>query len=233
MISKVKKITILSLFPKMVEDALSHSIIKRATDANLVNIEVVNFRDFSNNKHHNVDDVAYGGGPGMVLTCQPIVDAIRKFKTENSLVIILNPSGEPYIQAKAIELANNEKDLILICGHYEGFDERIFEYVDLEISLGDFVLTGGEIAALAITDSLVRLIPGVIKKASFEEESFMNGLLDHPSYTKPRDFEGHLVPETLFSGNHKKIAEWRHEAAYEKTLKKRPDLILKKTKGGN
>ncbi len=229
---QIKKITVLTLFPEMIKNALDHSIIKRAQNKNLVIFEIVNFRDFSTNKHHNVDDVAYGGGPGMVLSCQPIVDAIKHYRKEHTQVIALTPSGSVYNQASAYNFAHNSNDLIIVCGHYEGFDERIFEYVDLEISLGDFVLTGGEIAALAMIDSIVRLIPNVIKQASHLEDSFTNNLLDYPHYTKPRNFEGHLVPAVLLSGNHKNIADWRKQAGYQKTLQKRPDLI-KKIQGGN
>ncbi len=228
----IKQITILTLFPEMIKEAVNHSIIKRAQEKEIIKFNIVNFRDFSTNKHHNVDDVAYGGGPGMVLTCQPIVDAIKYYRNDNTKVIALTPGGQTYVQKMAYDFAHMNNDLIIVCGHYEGFDERIFEYVDQQISIGDFVLTGGELAALIMIDSITRLIPGTIKKSSHLEDSFACGLLDYPHYTKPREFEGHLVPEVLFNGNHKLIAAWREKAAYQKTLKNRPDLI-KKLQGGN
>ncbi len=228
----MKKITILTLFPQMIQEALNHSIIKRAQTKNLISFQVIDFRDFSTNKHHNVDDVAYGGGPGMVLSCQPIVDAIKYYRNDNTKVIALTPGGTTYVQKIAYQLANDDKDLIIVCGHYEGFDERIFQYVDQQISIGDFILTGGELAALVVIDSITRLTPNVIKAASHLGDSFANGLLDYPHYTKPREFDGHVVPEVLFNGNHKLINAWRKQAAYDKTLKNRPDLI-KKIQGGN
>ena len=220
------KIDILSLFPEMFNDVFNESIIKRAKDKGLVDIKIHNFRDYSNDKHNKVDDTPYGGGCGMVLTCQPIFDCIDDIKTDDSLVILLTPDGKTYNQKVAYDLSK-EKHIILICGHYEGFDERIRSICDLEISIGDYVLTGGEIAAMAVTDSVTRLIPDVIEEESHLNDSFNNNKLDYPTYTKPRVYRGMEVPEVLISGNHKKIDEYRKKEAERKTIEKRPDLIEK------
>jgi len=219
-------IDILSLFPNMFDGVFEDSIIKRAIDEGKVTINIYNFRDFSKDKHHKVDDTPYGGGCGMVLTCQPIFDCINAIKKEDSIIILLTPDGIPYKQKIAYELAN-KKHIILICGHYEGFDERIRSLCDMELSIGDFVLTGGEIASMAIADSIIRLLPGVIEEESHLNESFNNNLLDYPSYTKPRVYNGMEVPEVLLSGDHKKIAEYRLEESIKKTKLKRPDLLEK------
>ena len=218
------KITILSLFPNMFEGVFSESIIKRAIDSGKVSIEVINFRDFSLDPHKKVDDEPFGGGQGMVLTPQPIFDAVEAVKTSKSKVILLTPDGEVYNQSKAYNLSN-EEHLILICGHYEGFDDRIRTIADLEISIGDYVLTGGEVPAMAIVDSIVRLLPGVINEQSHLLDSFNDGLLDYPTYTHPRNFRGMEVPEVLISGNHKNIEEWRKKESLKKTKEKRPDLL--------
>ncbi len=218
------KISILTLFPEMFTNFLTESIIKRAIAKKTVEIEIIDFRKYSKLNNNQVDDTPYGGGAGMVLMCQPIFDAINDIKTIDSLVILLTPDGTTYNQKKANELSKF-KHLILVCGHYEGFDERIKNFVDLEISIGDYILTGGEIPAMAITDSIVRLLDGVIKNESKENESFEKDLLDYPVYTKPREFEGLIVPEVLLSGDHKKIAEWRKQEQIKKTEEKRPDLI--------
>ena len=218
------KISILTLFPEMFTNFLTESIIKRAIAKKTVEIEIIDFRKYSKLNNNQVDDTPYGGGAGMVLMCQPIFDAINDIKTNDSLVILLTPDGTTYNQKKANELSKF-KHLILVCGHYEGFDERIKNFVDLEISIGDYILTGGEIPAMAITDSIVRLLDGVIKNESKENESFEKNLLDYPVYTKPREFEGLIVPEVLLSGDHKKIAEWRKQEQIKKTEEKRPDLI--------
>lgn len=219
------KIDILTLFPKMFDGFLNESIIKRAINDNKVSINIHNFRDFSNDPHGSVDDTPYGGGAGMVLMPQPIFDCVESLKKENSKVILLTPSGIPYKQKKAYELSH-EEHLIIICGHYEGFDERISSLADMEISIGDYVLTGGEIPAMAITDSIIRLIPGVINERSHLEDSFNdNYLLDYPTYTKPSDFRGMLVPEVLLSGNHEEIRKWRYNESVKRTKEKRPDLI--------
>ena len=218
------KISILTLFPEMFDGFISSSIIKRAIEDNKVDIEIINFRDYTNDPHGKVDDTPYGGGAGMVLACQPIFDCVNSIKTKDSKVIIMTPSGKTYKQQQAYDLSK-EKHLIIICGHYEGFDERILTLADYQISIGDYVLTGGEIPAMAITDSIVRLIPGVINEQSHMEDSFNNYLLDYPTYTKPYDYNGMKVPDVLVSGDHKKIDEWRKQEALKKTKENRPDLL--------
>ena len=218
------KIDILTLFPKMFDGFLSESIIKRALDKKLVEINIIDFREFSNLNNKQVDDTPYGGGGGMVLRCEPLFAAVDALKTDKSKVILLTPDGEVYKQSKALEFKKYEH-LILICGHYEGFDERIRSIVDFEISIGDYILTGGELAAMAISDSIIRLIDGVITDTSLENESFNNNLLDYPVYTKPQVFRGMAVPDVLISGNHAKIKEWRWEKQLERTKERRPDLL--------
>lgn len=218
------KIDVLSLFPGMFSGVFEESIIKRAINEGKVSINIHNFRDFSLDPHNKVDDTPYGGGAGMVLTCQPIFDCVKSLREEDSIVILLTPDGEVYKQSKAYELSKC-KHLIFICGHYEGFDERIRSICDLEISIGDYVLTGGEIASMAIIDSIVRLIPGVIEEESHVNDSFNDNLLDYPTYTKPRVYEGMEVPEVLVSGDHKKIAEWRMQESLKRTRERRPDLL--------
>lgn len=229
------RITILTLFPSVINEYINSSIIKRAIDNDNCVIEVVNFRDFSENKHKKVDDYQFGGGGGMVLSLQPIVDAIKFYKKENSKVILLTPSGKKYESSFAKELSK-EKHLIFIAGHYEGFDERLNNYIDDEISIGDYVLTGGELPALVIVDSIVRLIPNVISKESLISESFEDNLLDYPVYTKPIDFEGYKVPDVLIGGNHKSIEEFRYKSKLAKTKLNRYDLYkehIKNKKGIN
>ncbi len=220
------KIDILTLFPEMFASVFQESIIKRALDQKLVEINVINFRDFSQDIHHKVDDTPYGGGNGMVLMCQPIYDCIESIKTKDSKVIMLTPDGKKYEQKIAYDLSK-EKHLILLCGHYEGFDERIRKIVDLEISIGDYVLTGGEIPAMVLADSIIRLIPGVIEEESHLVDSFNDQLLDYETYTKPEDFRGMKVPEVLLSGNHQKIDEFRKNSRYNRTKERRPDLLKK------
>ena len=221
------KISILSLFPHMFDGFLNESIIKRAIEDKKVEIEIIDFREYTDDPHKKVDDTPYGGGAGMVLTCQPIFDCVESIRTEDSKVIIMTPSGVPYKQKMAYDLSN-EKHLIIICGHYEGFDERILSLADMEISIGDYVLTGGELPAMVIADSIVRLIPGVINERSHIEDSFNdNFLLDYPTYTKPAEYKGMKVPEILLSGDHKKIDEWRYQEALNKTKERRPDLLDK------
>lgn len=220
------KIDILTLFPKMFNNVFKESIIKRAIDNKLVEINIHNFRDYTNDPHNKVDDTPYGGGCGMVLMPQPIFDCVNDLKNENSKVIILTPSGKPYKQSLAYDLSK-EKHLIIICGHYEGFDERIMSLADYEISIGDYVLTGGEVPAMVVADSVIRLIPGVIEEKSHLEDSFNNNLLDYPTYTKPRVYKEMEVPEVLLSGDHQKIKEYREEQALKKTKEKRPDLLEK------
>lgn len=219
------KIDILSLFPDMFNNVFNESIIKRAISDNKVSIEIHDFREFTLDPHKKVDDTPYGGGAGMVLTPQPIFDCVESIRTPESKVILLTPDGLPYKQKVAYDLSK-EKHLIIICGHYEGFDERIRTLADLEISIGDYVLTGGEIPAMVLVDSIVRLIPGVINEESHLEDSFNeNYLLDYPTYTHPRVFRGMEVPEILLSGDHAKIAEWRYNESVRKTKEKRPDLL--------
>ncbi|MEG1351166.1 MAG: tRNA (guanosine(37)-N1)-methyltransferase TrmD [Bacilli bacterium] len=217
-------IDILSLFPEMFDGILNSSIIKRAIESNKVTVNIHNFRDYSKDPHHKVDDTPYGGGSGMVLTPQPIIDCVNALKDNNSLVIMLTPEGISYKQELAYKLTK-EKHLIIICGHYEGFDERIKSVVDMEISIGDYILTGGEIPSMIILDSVVRLLDGVIEEESHINESFNNNLLDYPTYTKPRSYLGMEVPEVLLNGDHKKISEFRKNEALKKTIQKRPDLL--------
>jgi tRNA (guanine37-N1)-methyltransferase len=221
------KIDILTLFPEMFEGFLNTSIIKRARDNNYVTINVHNIRDYSLDPHKKVDDYAFGGGSGMVLMPQPIFDAVEALKKDDTLVIMMTPQGIPYKQKMAYDLAN-QKHLLIICGHYEGFDERIRTIVDIEISIGDYILTGGEIPSMVIIDSVVRLLDGVIEPESHLNESFNDYLLDYPVYTKPQDFRGMKVPEVLLSGHHENIRKWRQNEALNRTSKRRPDLLEKR-----
>ncbi|MBM7653998.1 tRNA (guanosine(37)-N1)-methyltransferase TrmD [Neobacillus cucumis] len=226
------QIDILTLFPEMFAGVFGHSILQKAAEKSAVRYNVVNFRDFADNKHSTVDDYPYGGGAGMVLKPQPIFDAVTSLreqaKSKNPRVILLCPQGERYEQRKAEELAK-EEHLIFICGHYEGYDERIREHVVTdEISIGDYVLTGGELGAMVVVDSVVRLLPEVLGNAeSHQKDSFSTGLLEHPHYTRPADFRGLKVPDVLLSGNHKLIEEWRNKEALRRTLLRRPDLLDK------
>ena len=222
------KIDILTLFPEMFESVFNSSIIKRARESGKVEINLYNFRDYSLDKHNKVDDTPYGGGNGMVLMVQPIYDAVMDLKKDNTKVILLTPDGETFNQKKAYELKNYEH-LIIICGHYEGFDDRIRSVVDIELSIGDYVLTGGEIPSMVITDAITRLLPGVIEEGSHINDSFNTetNLLDYPTYTKPREFKGMMVPEVLLNGNHKEIDEYRRKMQIEKTKERRPDLLSK------
>lgn len=221
------KIDILTLFPNMFDNVFDESIIKRAKSSSKVSINIHNFRDYSLDSHKKVDDTPYGGGCGMVLMAQPIYDCVESLRTKDSKVIILTPSGTPYKQKIAYDLSR-EKHLIIICGHYEGFDERIMALADIQLSIGDYVLTGGEIPAMVLVDSITRLLPGVIKEESHLEDSFNEEkLLDYPTYTKPQNFRGMEVPEVLISGDHKKIAEYRYQESLRRTREKRPDLLEK------
>ena len=218
------KIDVLTLFPDMFNNIFSESIIKRAISNNLVEINIHNIRDYSKDPHKKVDDTPYGGGPGMVLMCQPIFDAVKALRNDDSKVILLTPRGILYKQSIAIDLSH-EKHLIIICGHYEGFDERIKTICDMEISIGDYILTGGEIPCMVLIDSIKRLIDGVIRKESYENESFTNNLLDYPTYTKPRTYEGLSVPDVLVNGDHAKIDKWRYEQQIKLTKDNRPNLL--------
>ena len=218
------KIDSLTLFPKMFDNVLTESIIKRAISDNKVTINIHNIRDYSKDPHKKVDDYPFGGGEGMVLMPQPIFDAVNDLKTDDSYVILMTPQGIKPNQKKAYEL-KEKKHLIIICGHYEGFDERIRTLADLELSIGDFILTGGELASMVVTDSIVRLIDGVIDTNSHLNDSFNNNLLDYPVYTRPADYNGMKVPDVLLSGHHENIKKWRYEQSLKKTKERRPDLL--------
>lgn len=218
------KITILSLFPNMFDGFLTESIIKRAIQNEKVEVKIINFRDYSVYNNKQVDDTPYGGGAGMVLMCEPIFRCIDEIRTPKSHIIILSPEGSIYNEKKARELSKYE-DIILICGHYEGFDERIKTLADEIISVGDYVLTGGEIPAMLIADSIIRLLPGAITNESLESESFNENLLDYPVYTKPAVYRDMNVPDILLSGDHKKIDDYRESERIRLTKEKRPDLL--------
>lgn len=224
------RIDILTLFPEMFTNFIDTSIIGRAVNNNIVTINCINIRDFSKDKHRRVDDYPFGGGAGMVMSPEPIYNAVSSVKSEKSKIIYLTPKGRTYNQ----DIANNlslEDHIILLCGHYEGIDNRVVEaYIDDEISIGDYVLTGGEIAAMAVVDSVVRLLPGVLNnQQSFIDESHFNGLLEYPQYTRPRIFNGMEVPEVLLSGNHEKINKWRKYESLKITYERRPDMIKSKS----
>jgi len=225
------KITVLTLFPEMFEGILQNSIIKRAIEKEIVSIDFIDFRQFTKDKHQRVDDYAFGGGPGMLLQVEPIVLALESLPHyQTSKKILLTPQGRSYSQEVAKELSSLE-NIILICGHYEGYDERVRSFVDDEISIGDYVLTGGEVAAMAIIDSITRLLPDALgKKESYEQDSFYEGLLEYPQYTRPQEFRGMKVPDVLLSGNHQEIAKWRKEESLKRTEKRRPDLLKNQKK---
>lgn len=223
------KIDVLTLFPEMLTGALEASIIKRAREAGVVEIALHNFRDWTTDKHHTVDDSPFGGGPGMVLKPEPVfaaVDAIRAGQEAPAPLVYLSPKGERFTQDTAYELAAMPS-LMLLCGRYEGLDQRVIEYlVDREISVGDYVLSGGEPACLVVLDAVIRLLPGALgEPASLDEESFSSGLLEYPQYTRPAEFRGWKVPDVLVSGNHEAIRRWRREQSMEETRKRRPDLL--------
>ena len=219
---------VLTLFPEMFS-CLNESIIGRAKTNKQININLVNIRDFSENKHNKVDDTPYGGGAGMVIMPDVVYRAYQSLNNKDAKVIYMSPQGKTLNQKKVVELSK-EEHLIILCGHYEGIDQRVLDkIVDEEISIGDYVLTGGELPAMVLIDSLSRYVEGVLSEDSIKEESFSNGLLEYPQYTRPEVFEGMKVPEILLSGNHKKIDEWRKEQSLETTKKKRPDLLLNKS----
>jgi len=229
------QIDIVTLFPDMFKGPLNESLLKKAQEKSLLSVNIINLRDFTSDKHKTADDSPYGGGAGMVMKVDVVVKALRetKKKVENrkqkaeSRIVLLCPTGQPLTQAKVNSLAKLD-NLGLICGHYEGIDERIRDYVDEEISIGDYVLTGGELPAMVLIDAVARQIPGVVKETeSVQKDSFYNSLLDYPSYTRPEEFEGKRVPEVLLSGHHVEIEKWRRKEALKKTLKKRPDLLAK------
>lgn len=218
------KIDILTLFPNMFTGFINESIIKRAINDKKVQIQIHDIRNYSKDPHKKVDDYGFGGGEGMILMPQPIFDAVDDLKTKDSKIILMTPQGITYNQKIAYNLTK-EKHIIIICGHYEGFDERIRTLADMEVSIGDFVLTGGEVPAMAITDSIVRLIDGVIRSESSQNESFNNNLLDYPVYTKPQEFRGMKVPDVLLSGHHENIAKYRLNEQIKRTKERRPDLL--------
>ena len=220
-------IDVLTLFPNMYDNFLTESIIKRAIDDKKVKVNIHNIRDYAVYNNKQVDDYPFGGGGGMILMCDPIFRAIDDLKKEDSIVIMMTPSGKVFKQSIAYDLSKN-KHLIILCGHYEGFDERIKSIVDLELSIGDYVLTGGELPSMVVMDSVIRLIDGVINENSLMTESFNDGLLDYPNYTKPVEYRGMKVPEVLLSGHHQNIAKYRHEEQIRLTKENRPDLL-----GGN
>ncbi len=223
------RIDLLTLFPEFFRSPLSESMLQRAQNLGAVEFRVINLRDYTTDRHHVVDDRPFGGGPGMVMKIEPLVAAIRAARQEDPKIqiFLLSPQGPVFSQEKAGELAGLQH-LMLICGHYEGVDDRIKYYIDGMLSIGDYILTGGEIPALAVVDAVTRLLPGVLGgEGSVDEESFQTGLLEYPHYTRPRDFEGHLVPQILLEGNHRVIEEWRRQQSLRRTLKRRPDLLAK------
>ncbi len=220
------RITVLTLFPEMFENFIQTSIIGRSAARNLVSFDFVQIRDFAHDRYRHVDDSPFGGGAGMVMKCQPVLDALDSVRTEDSYVVMTAAFGTPYTQAKAHELSE-KKHLIILCGHYEGMDARINNHVDEIISIGDYVLTGGELASMVISDSVVRLLKGSIRDDSASDESYENGLLEYPQYTQPADYNGEKVPEVLLSGNHAKIHAWRLCQSLKLTREKRPDLFEK------
>ncbi|MGP4106961.1 tRNA (guanosine(37)-N1)-methyltransferase TrmD [Virgibacillus sp. L01] len=226
-------IDVLTLFPEMLSGVFNSSILRKGYEKDKFSYSLVNFRDYTENKHYKVDDYPYGGGAGMVLTPQPVfdaVDAVVKERPTKPRIVLMCPQGEPYNQKKAEELAK-EEHLVFICGHYEGYDERIREQlVTDEISIGDYVLTGGELGAMVVIDSVVRLLPDVLgNKESAPEDSFSTGLLEHPHYTRPANFRGMKVPDILLSGDHAKIEAWRRKESLKRTYNRRPELIDKQT----
>ena len=218
------RITILTMCPDYFRDFRQQSMIARAVSEGRLRLDIVDFRDFTDGCFRKIDDSPYGGGAGMVIRCQPVVDALDSVRQENSHVIALSPAGRTYRQPDAGRLSRLEH-LILICGHYEGMDERIYSYADEVISIGDYVLTGGELPAMVIADSVIRLMEGSLKAGSLETESFDHDLLEYPQYTRPAEFRGQRVPEVLLSGDHEKIRKWREEEALRRTRAIRPDLL--------
>ena len=218
------RITILTLFPEMFDGFLTNSIIKRAIGKEIVEVKIVNIRDYTNDKYGRVDTPPIGGGAGLIMKCQPIVDALKNNAKPDSFKILLSPKGKQYSQQNAIKLAKCS-DIVLVCGHYEGIDERVNNYVDELISIGDYVLTGGELGAMVIADSIIRLQDGAITDSSLDEESFSDDLLEYPQYTEPKEFEGKKVPDILYTGNHQAIQKYRRKESLRITRANRPDLF--------
>jgi tRNA (guanine37-N1)-methyltransferase len=217
-------IDIVTIFPEFFDAFLKTSIIKRAIDSKLIDIRLHQLRDYSHNKHKKIDDTPYGGGVGMLMQFPPFFDVIKQLRTEETFVIMLSPQGKLFNQQEAIQLST-KKHIMLLCGHYEGIDARVEQLIDMELSIGDYVLTGGEIPAMIVADTVSRLIPGVIHEESAGEDSLQNGWLKYPQYTKPETYQGFSVPEVLISGNHQRIETWRKESSVIRTIQKRPDLI--------
>ena len=218
------RISVLTLFPEQFEGFFSTSIVGRSVERGIVSADLVQIRDFAKDTHRHVDDTPFGGGAGMVMKCQPVFDALESVRTPDSRVVLLSASGKPYTQKKAHELAS-VPHLIFLFGHYEGVDERIAEACDEQISIGDYVLTGGELGAMVIADSVIRLLPGVIREDSIAEESYENGLLEYPQYTQPAEYNGKRVPDVLLSGHHENIRKWRLTQSLLRTRENRPDLF--------
>ena len=226
------KITILTICPEQFGDFMKTPVIRRGCEKGLLELDIIDIRDKADGCFRKVDDSPYGGGPGMILRCQPVIDSLEEVRTPDSHVVILAPVGKPYRQSDAHRLSQKQH-LILICGHYEGLDARIYSYADELVSIGDYILTGGELAAMVITDSVARLLKGSIKEASAQDESFENGLLEYPQYTRPAQFRGQKVPEVLLSGNHEAIRRWRNDEAMKLTGEVRPDLLKTDQSGLN
>lgn len=223
------RIDILTLFPEMFEPIKS-SILGRAIDKGILNINLVQIRDFSLDKHKKVDDTPYGGGAGMIMACQPLFDAIQSVADDDCKIVYMSPKGN-LLEQSMVESLSKINHLVVVCGHYEGIDQRVIEHFDMqEISIGDYVLTGGELPAMVLVDAVSRYVSGVLSEGSTSEESFSGGLLEYPQYTKPREYQGHKVPDVLLSGNHEQIASWKLQKSLELTKKRRPDLYKKYTK---
>ena len=218
------RITILTICPEQFESFLETPLISRAVNAGILKMEIIDIRDFASGSFRKVDDSPYGGGAGMILRCQPVLDALDAVRSDKSHVVILAPSGQTLTQADAHRLSE-EEHLVFICGHYEGMDARIFPHADEVMSIGDYIVTGGELPAMVISDAVMRLVKGTIKEESVLDESFENGLLEYPQYTRPADYKGEKVPAVLLSGDHEAVEKWRREQALELTRKHRPDLL--------
>ena len=223
-------ITILTIFPESFDSFLKGPVVARALEKGLVTIDIVDIKDYAHGSFRHIDDSPFGGGAGMVLRCQPVLDALKT--VGDAHIAALTPAGVPYTQQKAHEYAALDH-LVLLCGHYEGMDARILKHVDEEVSVGDYILTGGELPAMTIADSIVRLLPGALRQASTEDESFEDGLLEYPQYTQPREFEGETVPDVLLSGNHEAIRRWRRKESLRMTRERRPDLLERYIAEGN
>lgn len=221
------KITILTLFPEMFDGFMTNSIIKRAIAKGIVTINIANIRDFTKDKYGRVDSAPVGGGSGLIMKCQPIIDCLESVKSDKSHVVLLSPRGETYSQQKAHQYKDQYEDIVIICGHYEGIDERVNKYVDEQVSIGDYILTGGELGAMVISDSIIRLIDGAISSESIVSESYENGLLEYPQYTEPFDYKGDKIPDILYSGNHVAIDKWRQKQSLKITKENRKDLFDK------